>query len=150
MQHKWVKHLEDWIAEECYLWLYRYYQICDKAIERDMVAPLQEEWIQSMYGYVPENLRKQFPLAADEFLQVGNIYSVAEGLWAISDHGHEPNPEKAGTRLWGFCFSKTSLAPEQHVTNEKHKVTDYSRIYVSNIYIYVTNIYVYVSNIYIC
>lgn len=49
---------------------YRYYQICEKALETDMVAPLQTHWIESMYQYIPRHLLTNFPSATEDFLQV--------------------------------------------------------------------------------
>lgn len=51
----------------------RYYHICEKAIDKDMVAPLQTHWIESVSSHVSVGLRENFPEATKDFIQVTYI-----------------------------------------------------------------------------
>jgi len=46
-------------------------------MSEDMVAPLQQSWIESMYQYVPKSLRINFAQASKDFLEVRKTIIVS-------------------------------------------------------------------------
>ena len=53
----------------------RYYHLLDTAIDIEMVAPLNEDWVANIHKMVPESLMKLKP-AVSAFMEVSTFFSM--------------------------------------------------------------------------